>query len=179
MGKGIPDDDDCAECGAAAELQMCCACGVTAMITNCGHQFQPRPLAAGRIDGSDGSSTYCTKCAESFATAYFPILKSRSGHGYEALGRSFKSLDSAGVEVLHDWMSHSIPDGQYTPVDAAADIREIIATGLWFATEEEALFFAHDNDLGRQYDAFRIDSQMMSDMINEHIASTRGGADED
>lgn len=54
----IPDDDDCERCGARAERRTCCECGVSAMITDCGCQVQPRPIAA------DGHRTYCDECFE-------------------------------------------------------------------------------------------------------------------
>jgi hypothetical protein len=41
----------------------CDGCGITALIVDCGHQAQPRPLAAGRADGSALHRTYCPACA--------------------------------------------------------------------------------------------------------------------
>ena len=60
-----PPDDPCADCGAAPEARTCCACGALAVLTDCGHQTQPRPIAAGRADGSDMGRTYCETCARS------------------------------------------------------------------------------------------------------------------
>jgi len=58
-----PHDDPCADCGAVPATRTCADCGATADITDCGHQPQPRPLAAGRADGSDMGHTYCETCA--------------------------------------------------------------------------------------------------------------------
>jgi len=42
----------------------CSACGASAQLTDCGHLAQPRPIAAGRADGSDGQHDYCSYCAD-------------------------------------------------------------------------------------------------------------------
>ena len=54
----IRDDEDCGRCGVAAVRRTCDECGVSAMITDCGCQIQPRPIAA------DGRRTYCDDCYE-------------------------------------------------------------------------------------------------------------------
>ena len=59
----IPDDVDCPSCGERAVLRTCHECGQSAMITDCGHESQPRPIAAGREDGSDLAHAYCAFCA--------------------------------------------------------------------------------------------------------------------
>lgn len=56
----IPDDPEmCDVCGTRAEWRTCDDCGLSARILDCGHMAQPRPIAAGRTDGSDLSHTYC------------------------------------------------------------------------------------------------------------------------
>ena len=59
----IPNDSACEECGTTPERRTCTECGQTAMITDCGHQHQPRPIAAGRDDGSEMSRVFCAMCA--------------------------------------------------------------------------------------------------------------------
>jgi hypothetical protein len=54
----------CPECGTQAQLRTCDDCGETAWIIDCGHMSQPRPIAGGRSDGSEGHRTFCTDCAE-------------------------------------------------------------------------------------------------------------------
>src|ERR1039457_7290098 len=54
----------CPECGATAQLRTCDDCGETAWIIDCGHMSQPRPIAGGRSDGSEGHRTFCEECAE-------------------------------------------------------------------------------------------------------------------
>lgn len=52
----ISDDADCdvEGCGVTAERRVCCACGVSALICDCGHYAQPRPIAAnGHLDWCD------------------------------------------------------------------------------------------------------------------------------
>ena len=56
-------DTICTQCGTEAQERKCAACGTTAMITDCGHMAQPRPIAAGRIDGTDLQNDYCDSCA--------------------------------------------------------------------------------------------------------------------
>ena len=59
----IPDDEECPECGAEPVGRTCVVCRVSAWITDCGHMAQPRPIAAGREDGSDLHRDYCESCA--------------------------------------------------------------------------------------------------------------------
>jgi membrane protease subunit (stomatin/prohibitin family) len=56
-------DSDCEQCEKKAELWTCHSCGVQGMITNCGHQSQPRPIASGRSDGSALHLSFCEECA--------------------------------------------------------------------------------------------------------------------
>jgi len=53
----------CPHCGEPAKLRRCCVCGTEAWIIDCGHYPQPRPIAAGRADGSDLGRDYCEYCA--------------------------------------------------------------------------------------------------------------------
>lgn len=53
----------CPTCGAKAELRICDDCNEEAWIIDCGHYAQPRPIAAGRSDGSEMHRTYCEDCA--------------------------------------------------------------------------------------------------------------------
>ena len=39
-------DADCEICPAQAERRRCVHCGITMMLTDCGHYDQPRPIAA-------------------------------------------------------------------------------------------------------------------------------------
>lgn len=59
----IANDRTCPECGATPEPRTCGECGVTAQITDCGHMAQPRPIAAGRADGSAQHRVFCELCA--------------------------------------------------------------------------------------------------------------------
>ena len=59
----IPNDAACPQCGARPERISCCRGGIGAALTNCGHMVQPRPIAAGRADGTDSGRTYCGECA--------------------------------------------------------------------------------------------------------------------
>lgn len=59
----VPDDDPCLECGAHPARRQCDRCNVAAHITDCGHQEQPRPITAGRADGTEMHETYCFRCA--------------------------------------------------------------------------------------------------------------------
>ena len=58
------ENESCVACGIRAVERTCVVCGLTAWIIDCGHKAQPRPLASGRADGSDGQNCYCTDCAE-------------------------------------------------------------------------------------------------------------------
>lgn len=62
-GEHLCHDSDCTRCDARAALRACSDCGATGIVTDCGHQAQPRPIAAGRVDGSDLSHDYCARCA--------------------------------------------------------------------------------------------------------------------
>jgi len=62
-----PRDDaetQCPSCGTPALIRTCHTCGVAARLIDCGHYWQPRPIAAGRSDGSDGHHDYCTAHAQ-------------------------------------------------------------------------------------------------------------------
>lgn len=52
----IPDDTRCEHCDIEPSLYTCDGCGVGAMLVDCGHQRQPRPIAA------DGHRCYCDDC---------------------------------------------------------------------------------------------------------------------
>jgi hypothetical protein len=54
----IEDDRPCDHCAKQPELRICDGCGVSAMITDCGHKGQPRPIAG------DGIDMLCDSCAE-------------------------------------------------------------------------------------------------------------------
>jgi CRISPR/Cas system-associated protein Cas10 (large subunit of type III CRISPR-Cas system) len=60
----IPNDERCNECGAQPQQRTCSVCGNTALITDCGHKPQPRPIAAGRADGNEGHRDFCSFCVE-------------------------------------------------------------------------------------------------------------------
>jgi len=53
----------CPDCGTPAALRTCDTCDTSAWIIDCGHYAQPRPIAAGRADGSDLHHTYCEDCS--------------------------------------------------------------------------------------------------------------------
>ena len=61
--KGDDPGSCCPTCGEPAKLRRCCVCGTEAWIIDCGHYSQPRPIAAGRADGSDLQNDYCEYCA--------------------------------------------------------------------------------------------------------------------
>ena len=42
----IENDEACTDCGEEPELRTCVECGISAEMVDCGHQDQPRPLAA-------------------------------------------------------------------------------------------------------------------------------------
>lgn len=49
-------DHDCEHCSAKAHPVRCDECGREGWVTDCGHQTQPRDIAA------DGHHTYCDEC---------------------------------------------------------------------------------------------------------------------
>lgn len=53
----------CPQCGERAKLRKCSVCGKERWIVDCGHMDQPRPIAAGRIDGSESYKDFCEDCA--------------------------------------------------------------------------------------------------------------------
>ena len=58
MSGEIPNDADCDHCETRAVRMTCHECGVSAMITDCGCNVQPRPIAA------DGMWAICEECAD-------------------------------------------------------------------------------------------------------------------
>jgi hypothetical protein len=54
----------CPICEEPARWRECSICGKGAWIIDCGHQDQPRPIAHGRTDGSQGHRLFCEDCAE-------------------------------------------------------------------------------------------------------------------
>lgn len=61
-------DTDCRICHIRAQERTCADCGLTMTLTDCGHYTQPRPIAAGRADGTEAWRDYCTACARRVAT---------------------------------------------------------------------------------------------------------------
>jgi hypothetical protein len=55
---------ECPVCGTKAELRTCSVCGKKMWVIDCGHMGQPRPIAAGRTDGSETHKDFCEECAE-------------------------------------------------------------------------------------------------------------------
>ena len=53
----------CPHCGEPAKWRVCSECGKGAWIIDCGHMDQPRPIAAGREDGSELYKDFCEDCA--------------------------------------------------------------------------------------------------------------------
>jgi len=54
--KLLAHDTDCTDCGETAVLLTCEECAAKAVITNCGHYAQPRPIV------SDGIAITCLDC---------------------------------------------------------------------------------------------------------------------
>ena len=54
----------CPICEEGAVLRTCSVCGKTRWTIDCGHYDQPRPIAAGRVDGSELHNDFCEDCAE-------------------------------------------------------------------------------------------------------------------
>jgi hypothetical protein len=44
-------DTDCTHCGETARRLVCADCGAEAIVTNCGHKSQPRPIAGSAWNG--------------------------------------------------------------------------------------------------------------------------------
>ncbi len=57
------NDATCGACGTEPERRTCSECGRSAMITDCGHMPQPRPIASGRSGGTEMSLVFCARCA--------------------------------------------------------------------------------------------------------------------
>lgn len=55
--------DTCPACATQAAQRTCSQCGISAWVIDCGHYAQPRPLAAGKADGSDLHAIFCLNCA--------------------------------------------------------------------------------------------------------------------
>ena len=53
-------DKICSECGAKPRYITCDFCGRSGYITDCGHQSQPRPIAA----TEDGWRVICEDCVD-------------------------------------------------------------------------------------------------------------------
>jgi len=64
IGNEQEEGETCPDCRMQAQWRECCHCGLAAWIIDCGHFCQPRPLAAGKADGSHGQQTYCQVCAD-------------------------------------------------------------------------------------------------------------------
>ena len=54
----------CPHCLEPAKYRTCSVCGDSLWVVDCGHQEQPRPIAAGREDGSQLHLDFCATCAE-------------------------------------------------------------------------------------------------------------------
>lgn len=52
----------CPDCGEPARRRTCAGCGFSAMVIDCGHMPQPRPISAGLYDGSRLDSDFCEAC---------------------------------------------------------------------------------------------------------------------
>lgn len=60
-------DSPCASCGARPRLRVCSVCDAKALVTDCGHFAQPRPISAGGSDGTVCHRDYCDDCADALA----------------------------------------------------------------------------------------------------------------
>jgi len=65
----IADDTTCPHCDAEPTQRTCRGCGAAALITDCGHQDQPRPIAGNGIYGQDCSCDECEQQAEDDVSA--------------------------------------------------------------------------------------------------------------
>ncbi len=54
----------CPHCGTEAAWRECDTCGTAAWVIDCGHYTQPRPIAPGRVDGSELHRLFCEDCAD-------------------------------------------------------------------------------------------------------------------
>jgi len=63
VARGEHPGGRCPHCGTEAEWRTCSECGRSAWIVDCGCLAQPRPIAAGRADGTDTEHWYCDQCA--------------------------------------------------------------------------------------------------------------------
>ena len=57
-------DSACAFCEEQPRLRVCEGCDAYGLVTDCGHYAQPRPIAPGRVNGSDLGNNYCGSCAD-------------------------------------------------------------------------------------------------------------------
>ena len=57
------DPERCPDCNRTGHVRTCNDCGVSAYLVDCGDYAQPRPIASGRVDGSDQGHDYCDDCA--------------------------------------------------------------------------------------------------------------------
>lgn len=57
----------CPACGERAVLRTCSVCGEQRWTIDCGHYSQPRPIAAGRANGSELHNDFCEDCAQEVA----------------------------------------------------------------------------------------------------------------
>lgn len=110
----ITNDTDCADCTAIAVLRTCAGCGAEAMITDCGHQSQPRPIAANGVYGTEASCESCedaqegntlgmpTKAPEYSALVDRVIygIPRPSGRGRFAAGEDVSDVLDSPVEAL-------------------------------------------------------------------------------
>lgn len=58
----IEDDEACPWCGTQPKEYTCDTCGISAMLTDCGHMAQPRPIAA-----DDRGNAICDACVSDLA----------------------------------------------------------------------------------------------------------------
>lgn len=63
MRRDIDPDSACDQCHATPQQRTCADCGVSGWVTDCGHMGQPRPIAAGRVDGAESHKDFCENCA--------------------------------------------------------------------------------------------------------------------
>jgi hypothetical protein len=68
----------CPICFERARLLTCWQCCESAWIIDCAHFEQPRPIAFGRADGSDGHRLFCDECAEVVTAPVSRVQRKRS-----------------------------------------------------------------------------------------------------